>query len=122
MEFDANRAIWTQLVEEFVRRIATGAWAAGDRIPSVRELASELGVNPNTVQRSLAELEATGLAVSQRTTGRFVTSDELLVARTRRELAVSAAADYVAAVRRLRLSVADARDLVDDQWKETPDD
>ena len=119
MDFDANRAIWTQLVEEFTRRIATGAWAPGERVPSVRELAAELGVNPNTVQRSLAELETTGLAETQRTSGRYVTADQVLIARRRRDLADAAAADYVDAVRRLQLSESDARDLVTERWNTT---
>mgnify|MGYP001578707251 CR=1 FL=1 len=66
MEFDPGQPIWLQLVREFTRRIATGAWPAGERVPSVRDLASELGVNPNTVQRALAELERTRLAVAER--------------------------------------------------------
>ena len=71
MDFDASRPIWLQLREEFTRRIVIGRWAPGKQIPGVRELAVELGVNPNTVQRTLAELERDGLCRSERAVGRF---------------------------------------------------
>ena len=66
MDFDASRPIWLQLREEFTRRIVIGRWPPGKQIPGVRELAVELGVNPNTVQRTLAELERDGLCRSER--------------------------------------------------------
>ena len=69
MDFDASRPIWLQLREEFTRRIVIGRWAPGKQIPGVRELAVELGVNPNTVQRTLAELERDGLCRSERAVG-----------------------------------------------------
>ncbi|GMA41019.1 GntR family transcriptional regulator [Mobilicoccus caccae] len=75
MEFDPARPIWHQLIHEFSRRIVTGEWSPGGRIGGVRELAGELGVNPNTVQRALSELERDGLCRSERTAGRFVTDD-----------------------------------------------
>jgi len=71
VDFDASRPIWLQLREEFTRRIVIGRWAPGKQIPGVRELAVELGVNPNTVQRTLAELERDGLCRSERAVGRF---------------------------------------------------
>ena len=58
MQFDSAQPIWLQLVDEFSRRIAAGEWRAGARISPVRELASELTVNPNTVQRAFAEAAA----------------------------------------------------------------
>lgn len=119
MEFDANRAIWAQLLDEWVRRIVVGAWAPGERVPSVRDLASELGVNPNTVQRSLSELEATGLAVTQRTTGRFVTEDAALIEQRRRDLAATAAHDFIAVARGLTLSRHSAHELLDERWDST---
>ncbi|HIW66539.1 MAG TPA: GntR family transcriptional regulator, partial [Candidatus Dietzia merdigallinarum] len=48
MQFDNSSPIWTQLVAEFSRRIVTGDWAPGEKMPGVRELAADLGVNPNT--------------------------------------------------------------------------
>lgn len=117
MDFDSGQPIWHQLVREFTRRIATGAWPAGERVPSVRDLAAELGVNPNTVQRALAELERTRLAVAERTAGRFVTTDTTLIADARLGLARAATDTYVAAARGLQLDQEAVLDLVARRWQ-----
>ena len=70
-----DRPIWLQLTEQLTRRIIVGAYPPGSRLPSVRELAAEAGVNPNTMQRALAQLEQDGLAFADRTAGRMVTQD-----------------------------------------------
>lgn len=75
MEFDPKRPLYDQLLERFRTFILTYEWEAGMQIPTVRELAAELRVNPNTVQRALTELEGEGLASSVKTVGRFVTRD-----------------------------------------------
>lgn len=75
MSVDDSRPIWIQLVDTFSHNIVTGKWPAGSQIPSVRELAIDAGVNPNTIQRSLSQLDTAGLTVTERTQGRFVTSD-----------------------------------------------
>jgi len=75
MDFDSSQPIWQQLVAEFTRRIIIGEWEPGMKIPSTRELALEYKVNPNTVQRALAELERNGTTKRERTSGRFVTGD-----------------------------------------------
>ena len=86
-QLDAARQIWLQLEEVLIHRIVSGEYPSGSRIPSVRDLAAEAGVNPNTMQRALTRLEESGLVCSQRNTGRFVTEDETLLAATRRRLA-----------------------------------
>lgn len=116
MEFDTSSAIWLQLVSEFSRRIATAHWAPGEKIPGVRELALQLGVNPNTVQRALVELERDGLCRSERTTGRFVTDDNDRISALRRALVTEAADDYIRASRGLRMHVRDAVALIDERW------
>lgn len=73
--FNNNEPIYIQLVEALKLRIISGQVLAGSKLPSVRELAEEAEVNPNTMQRALAELEREGLVFSQRTSGRFVTED-----------------------------------------------
>ncbi|MBR1780317.1 MAG: GntR family transcriptional regulator [Oscillospiraceae bacterium] len=72
-DFDSSRPIYAQLVEILKGRIISGRYLPGERLPSVRELAGEAGVNPNTMQRALAELERGGLVYTERTNGRFVT-------------------------------------------------
>lgn len=77
--FDNGRPIYAQLVEKLQARIIAGIYKPGDRIPSVRELASEAAVNPNTMQKALMELERSGMIITQRTSGRVVTEDETLI-------------------------------------------
>ena len=72
---DADKPIYAQLVEIIQMQIISGQYRAGDRLPSVRELAAEASVNPNTMQKALAELERNGLIYTQRTSGRMVTED-----------------------------------------------
>ena len=85
--FDGNAPIYSQLVEQMKLGIVSGEWIPGQRIPAVRELAVEAGVNPNTMQRALQELERQGLMFSQRTSGRFVTEDREMIEDAKRTLA-----------------------------------
>lgn len=78
-QFDSGRPIYTQLLEQIRFLIISGQYPAGSKLPSVRDLAAESSVNPNTMQRALTELERSGLIYSQRTAGRFVTEDEELI-------------------------------------------
>ncbi|MEF9990534.1 MAG: GntR family transcriptional regulator [Romboutsia sp.] len=75
-EFDNNKPIYLQLVDILKLKIISGKLSAGSKLSSVRDMAEEAGVNPNTMQRALAELEREELVYSQRTSGRFVTEDE----------------------------------------------
>jgi len=77
--FDNERPIYIQLVEQLRLFIISGKLKKGDKIPSVRELASIAGVNPNTVQKALAELERDGLIYTERTNGKYVTSNEKII-------------------------------------------
>ncbi|MCI7305741.1 MULTISPECIES: GntR family transcriptional regulator [Trueperella] len=116
MNFEAGIPIWMQLVDEFTRRIVSGEWAPGARVPSVRELAAELGVNPNTAQRALAELERRELSRTERTAGRFITDSAERVDALRIELAQSSAEDYVRAARGLGLNRTQAQQLISESW------
>ena len=86
-QLDKNRPIYIQLVEELQSRIVSGAYPPGAKVDSVRDLAAEAAVNPNTMQRALAELEQSGLLRAERTSGRFVSEDEELIAAVRKSLA-----------------------------------
>ncbi|KZO59422.1 GntR family transcriptional regulator [Dietzia cinnamea] len=121
MQFDTSSPIWMQLVEEFSRRIVTGDWAAGTKMPGVRELAADLGVNPNTAQRALAELERLDLCRSERASGRFVTSDEERIDEVRADLATDAADSYVRRVRGLGMTRDRARALLEKRWDSNDD-
>lgn len=116
MLIDDSRPIWAQLASEFRRRIAAGEWMPGAKVPSVRELALEIGVNPNTVQKALGEVDRLGLTTTERTAGRFVTQDESAVADGRAALAASTADDFVQAAHGLGMSLKDAVDLLSARW------
>ncbi|WP_311245995.1 GntR family transcriptional regulator [Microbacterium sp. WCS2018Hpa-23] len=116
MQIDDSRPIWAQLVDEFRRRIVTGEWAPGAKVPSVRELALDLGVNPNTVQKALGEIDRLGLTATERTAGRFVTSDEGAVAGGRAALAEATADRFAAEARGIGMTLAEAADLLAQRW------
>ena len=86
-KLSTDRQIWMQLTEVLTQRVVSGQYPPGIRIPSVRDLAAEAGVNPNTMQRALAAMEEEGLLTSQRNTGRYVTQDTDQIAATRNRLA-----------------------------------
>ena len=86
-DFKSGEPIYQQIIRVLQTQIASGIYPPGSRFPAVRELALEAGVNPNTMQRALAELERYGLLETVRTTGKFVTEDQELISRTRSELA-----------------------------------
>ncbi len=99
----AGRPVYIQLVEQLERAVVTGVYPPGERVPAVRDLAAQAQVNPNTMQRALAEMESRGLLVTQRTSGRTVTSDTALIAKTRQALAASLAQDFLAQAKALDL-------------------
>lgn len=76
---NSDRPIFLQIVERIQMDIIAGAYQPGDKLPSVRDLANEAAVNPNTMQKAFAELERTGLVYSQRTSGRFITEDKTMI-------------------------------------------
>ena len=94
--FNDNAPIYLQIVNSLQRGIAGGVYPPGSRLPSVRELALEAGVNPNTMQRALSELERTGLVCSQRTAGRFVTEDASALSQLRSTMSETIVAELVA--------------------------
>lgn len=79
--------IYTQIIDEMTMRIASGVYAPGEKLESVRDLAMDAGVNPNTMQRALAELERRGLVFSERTSGRFVTKEDDVLKALHEDLA-----------------------------------
>lgn len=89
-ELDDSRPIWPQLKEQMMRDIVSGAYSCGESFPTVRELAQNAGVNRNTMQRAMAELESDGLLITNRTAGRTVTTDNELIEKIRKQLASGA--------------------------------
>ena len=84
---DSDRPIYLQLMERIQHDIISGTYKPGDKLPSVRELAIEASVNPNTMQKALSELERIGLVHSRRTSGRFITEDTSMIDELKSTLA-----------------------------------
>lgn len=74
-DFKNDKPVYIQLAEELKMRIAAGKYKLGERLPTVQELASEARVNPNAVLKALSELEAEGLIITLKTSGRYITDD-----------------------------------------------
>ena len=84
---NSDRPIYAQIVERIQMQIVSGIYQPGEKIPSVRELAAEAGVNPNTMQKALSELERSGLVTAIRTSGRVVTENREMIMETRNSIA-----------------------------------
>ena len=99
--FRNDQPIYSQLTQRLTEAIVSGIYAPGEKLPSVRELALEAGVNPNTVQRSLTELEREGLVFSQRTAGRFVTENENMIVNAKLRIADERVSEFLRSMKTL---------------------
>ena len=111
-QFSNDAPIYTQLIQQVKVGIVTGAFPPRERLPSVRDMATEAGVNPNTMQRALAELERDGLVYSQRTAGRFVTEDNTMINQAKRSLAERHVKTFLEAMLRLGFQKDEIIDLI----------
>ncbi len=116
--FDHDRPIYTQIIEQIKLFIASGEYSAGDKLPSVREMAQEAGVNPNTMQRAFAELESEGLVFANRTSGRFITEDTDMVQNLKDELASEAVKSFLDSMKRIGYSKEKTIELIKKSMKE----
>lgn len=112
-EFDNNIPIYIQLVEQITINIISGGLAPGERLPSVRDLAFDTKVNPNTMQKALAELEEMGLIFTERTNGKFVTTDVNLIEQIRKEYADMQTRRYLKNMSRLGFDVSATVEYID---------
>lgn len=94
-DLKSDRPIYSQLIEYIELRIVSGAYPAGSKLPSVRDMATEAAVNPNTMQRALSQLENDGLLFSQRTSGRFVTEDVEKIMQVKNALAMELIREFI---------------------------
>ena len=101
---DSDRPIFIQIVEHLQYDIVSGIYQPGQRLPSVRDLAAEAAVNPNTMQRALSELEREGYMHSERTSGRFITEDTGMINGLKRQLATAQIEAFLETMKRLGLS------------------
>lgn len=85
-QFQSDKPIYLQVVDQLIQEIVSGMKQAGEKLPSVRELAVEKGVNPNTIQRVYRELDQRHITITKRGQGTFVTEDDQLIEQTRETL------------------------------------
>lgn len=116
--FRGDQPIYAQLVEQIKLGIVSGEFSPGERLVSVRDMAADAGVNPNTLQRALQELEREGLVYSQRTSGRFVTEDAEAIGRVRAALAAGRLRDFLAAMEKLGYTGPALLDFINESIKE----
>ena len=88
-ELNSDRPFYTQILEKIQTRIISGIYQPGERLPSVRDLAAEASVNPNTMQKAFTELERSGLIQTQRNSGRTVTEDISMIKQVQTQVALS---------------------------------
>jgi GntR family transcriptional regulator len=103
MQWDINseRPVYIQLIEQIQAAIISGYFKPSDKLPSVRDLASEASVNPNTMQKALSELERSGLVYSERTSGRYITSDLSLIKKLKGQSAKGLVLDFLEKMKQL---------------------
>ncbi len=102
--FDNERPIYIQLVEMIRIDIVSGKFKKGQKLPSVRELALAMKVNPNTMQKALVELENENLVYTERTNGKYVTQDENLIEKAKKELAWEKVNNYLNSMKSIGIS------------------
>ena len=105
-------------MERIQQDIVSGVYKAGDKLPSVRDLAIDAAVNPNTMQKALSELERSGLVHSRRTSGRFITEDEMMLKKLKDELASRHIADFMEKMRQLGFREEETLQKIQDAIKE----
>lgn len=115
---DSDRPIYLQLMERIQHDIISGSYKPGDKLPSVRELAMEASVNPNTMQKALSELERIGLVHSRRTSGRFITEDETMIKQLKTETATEHIREFLKLMEHLGFTRLEILELVQDTMKE----
>ena len=109
---DDSRPIWPQLKEQLLREIIAGRYPMGGPFPTVRDLAEDAGVNRNTMQRAMADLEAEGFLITNRTAGRVVTTDEELIGEMKQKLAEQNIKKFIEEMAAIGYSAEDVIEMI----------
>lgn len=117
-ELKSDRPIYMQLLEHIKLDIISGKYLPGDKLPSVRDLAEEASVNPNTMQKALAELERLGLVYTQRTSGRFITEDVKMIKGIKESIAREQITEFFQSMKKLGFSTEETIQLIEKEGKE----
>ena len=117
-KFRSDLPIYSQIVEQFRQSIVSGKLKPGERLDSVRDLSMAAGVNPNTLQRALQELERDGLVYTQRTSGRFVSEDTAVIERGKKAMAMEKIREFLSAMNSLGYSRDEILSLLSEEKEE----
>lgn len=112
-----DRPIYLQLMERIQTDIVSGKYKPGEKLPSVRELALDAAVNPNTMQKALSELERIGLVYSQRTSGRFITEDDTMLKELKTSLAHEHIIEFLKKMKQLGFQESEMLELIEHTLK-----
>ena len=111
-KFSSDKPVYLQISDRIVKRVLSGEYSVGEQIPTVRQIALEAAVNPNTVQHAFSELENEGLIISKGTLGRFVTEDIDVVTVCRRKMAEQLVREFVKNMEELSINKEDTINLI----------
>lgn len=117
-ELKSDRPIYTQLIEQIQLKILSGVYPLGSKLPSVRDMAQEAAVNPNTMQRALAKLEEDGLIITHRTSGRSITEDAQMVKMVKTKLAEKQIREFLKRMQILGFAPEDLLTTIEEIIKE----
>ncbi len=112
--FTSDRPVYIQISDRIIMSVLSGEYTAGEQIPSVRQLALEAAVNPNTVQHAFSELEHEGVIISKGTMGRYVTEDTAVIEMCRKKMAEQLVSDFVKKAKGLSLSKTEISTLIEE--------
>ncbi|SFB05891.1 DNA-binding transcriptional regulator YhcF, GntR family [Lentibacillus halodurans] len=119
--FNKRDPVYVQVIRYFKEQIATGMFESGQEIPSRRELANRLKINPNTAQRAYKEMEEAGLIYTERNLPSKITKDEAILKSVRQELIMEAVDDFVSSIRSINVPVDEVLDLVKETFENEDD-
>ncbi|MCI6497425.1 MAG: GntR family transcriptional regulator [Lachnospiraceae bacterium] len=111
-EFKNDRPIYAQILEHMELDILSGKYSPGEKVPSVRELAADAAVNPNTMQRAMVELERRGLVYTERTNGRFITENMDMLQDVKRRIAEEYIVEFVDKMKKIGYSEEEVKNLM----------
>ncbi|MFY9176330.1 MAG: GntR family transcriptional regulator [Caldicoprobacterales bacterium] len=117
-DLTSDRPIYAQIIEQMELKICSGVYPLGSKLPSVRDLAREASVNPNTMQRALSKLEESGLLYSVRTSGRYVTEDVNMIKETKKRIAREHIEEFLKRMSDLGFDQQDILSMLNDMSKE----
>lgn len=106
--FTSGRPVYLQISERIIKSVLSGEYVSGQQIPTVRQLALEAAVNPNTVQHAFTELEHEGIIISKGTLGRYVTEDTQIIEICRKKIAAKLVQDFIENMEQLSISKDEA--------------